>query len=347
MTYTATWANGNAQGRIDPAAQWITLSDPEELADAINRRRLVTYQSAQDYSSRLFSGAYVGGSVIAAASAPPFDNFRTSVVEKILNPPLGGLGGTPPSPESLYWLWPESDPDENKIIVSGVSGVPQGKVGLLQKINGTDHWTDPLLTAARSAAGAVHVNELRVAMESLRRGRWTLPIYFAAGIISVLPDAPWIGNAVANNGTDELRSLGFAYLRTDESPVGGLTNITVRSSSTLEITADYDCAVNVYRCKRPIDYLEDLPTWNEYNPGIGAWSVPGAGGADDAEFIGSIGLTANTPGTVSNDALRAALQAMADGAEQNFLVRRADAGYETITISGRVAVEFDLDAPPN
>jgi len=42
-----------------------------------------------------------------------------------------------------------------------------------------------------------------------------------------------------------------------------------------------------------------------------------------------------------------ALQAMTDGAEQNFLIRRGDAGPQTVGVAGRLVVEFDLDNPPN
>ena len=58
-------------------------------------------------------------------------------------------------------------------------------------------------------------------------------------------------------------------------------------------------------------------------------------------------MTANVTGQLSNAALTTAVQAMIDGAEQNFLVRRSDTGYETIGISGELIVEFDLDTPPN
>jgi magnesium chelatase family protein len=43
----------------------------------------------------------------------------------------------------------------------------------------------------------------------------------------------------------------------------------------------------------------------------------------------------------------AAVQAMLDGAEQNFLFRRADVGFVTLGFTAEVVVEFELDTPPN
>jgi len=114
------------------------------------------------------------------------------------------------------------------------------------------------------------------------------------------------------------------------------------------ITTDTDCTVEAYRCKRPIDFVTDPPTWNEYDPSASAgWATPGGTGAADAVLIGSVTLTANAPGSISNTALQSALQAMVDGAEQNFLLRRSDTGVETIAITASLTVEFDLNSPPN
>jgi len=348
MPYTPTWSNGNAQGLLEPTVYFIKLSDAEEVADAVNRRRLLTYQAQQDFSSQVNSGAYVRHSIVANASAPPFDNFRDALSQKILNATTGGMGGTPPTPASMDWLWPETGTDENKIIVSGAAGVGEGQVGLFQKLNGTNHWTDATLTAGQTAIRAVHFNELRQAVQWIRRGRWELPIYFAAGIISPLPDTPWIGEAIANNGTHELRSTGFLVIRVADSPARGLVNVTVRSSSYLQITADADCTVAVYHCLRPLGFDADRPTWNEYDPSASAgWAAPGGTGGGDATPIGSIGLTADVPGNLSNVALTAALQTMIDGGEQNLLIRRSDTGSATIAVTGKVIIEFDLDSPPN
>ena len=94
MTYQATWTNGTS-GRVTAAVDYICLSDVQEIADAINRRRQLLYQSAQDYSSVIKTGALVGRSVLSLAMAPPFDNFCSAVTGPLLNPTCGTLGGQP------------------------------------------------------------------------------------------------------------------------------------------------------------------------------------------------------------------------------------------------------------
>ena len=181
-----------------------------------------------------------------------------------------------------------------------------------------------------------------------------MPLYFIAGILSILPDTPWLGEGIANNGTDELRNIGYAILRTNHSPPRGLLNVEVRPSSYLELEADRDSTVEVYHCLRAIDFVGHYPastppTWNAYNGGTegGPWQIPGGLGVDDTTYIGSLSLTAEQPQTLSSAALRSALQNMVDGAELNFLIRRADTGPPTIIVRGAVTIEFDLDSPPN
>ena len=348
MSYTPDWTNANAQGRLDPGVHAVCLSDAEEMVEAINRRRLLTYQGEQDFSSHIQTDAYVRASTMATVSSPPFDNFRESLDDKILSPPLGTLGGQPPTPTGMDWLLPVAGDDENEILVSGVGGVPEGKVGLFQKLNGADYWTDPVLTAGDTPIRDVQWNEPRQAVEWIRRGRWELPVYYWVGINSMVPDTPWIGEVIANNGGDELRTIGFAAIRTFEDPVRGLTNVTVRSNSYLQLTADKNCTAEVHACLRPIDFETDRPTWNEYNPAQSwAWSSPGGLGTGDSTPIGSIELTAGTPGNLSGAALTSALQAMVDGAEQNFLVRRVDTDVLGVVIESQLFIEFDLDTPPN
>jgi len=348
MSYFPTWSNGNPQGRVDAGCHSVRLSDGQELAAGINRRRLLVYQSEQQFSSHLQSGAYLRKSTVATSSAPPFDSFRLNLTGSILSPSVGGLGGTPPTPAAMDWLWPISGADENKVLVSGAGGVEEGQVGLLQKINGTGHWTDPTLLAGQTPIRAVHFNELRQAIEWIRRGRWRLPIYLAAGIFSALPETPWTGGGVANNGTDELRALGYAVVRLEETPSKGLNNATVRSASGLKITADSDCTVGAYHCLRPVDWQSDPPTWNEYDPSADeTWATAGGFGAEDSTYLGSVDLEADQPGVISNSSLSAALQAMINGSRQHFLFCRADTGTATVGLTAEVTVEFDIDTPPN
>ncbi|MDY7011754.1 MAG: hypothetical protein SVV80_13535 [Planctomycetota bacterium] len=346
MTYTAEWTNSNAQGRLDAGVHFVRDDDADEQACAVNRRRRLVYLAEQDFSSQIGAGKSVRVTTIAAQLPPPFKNFRSAVTGDILEPAAGGLGGNPASPSGMDWLWPVADADENKILVASSAGA--GQVALFDKLNATGNWTDLILTAGQNAVRAVHFNELRQAVEWIRRGRWRLPVYFSGGIFSQLPDTPWIGSSIANNGTNELRSIGFLRARTGDSPPLGLTNVTARSATIIELTTDTTCDVEIYHCLRAIDFTGDPPTWNEYDPSAsGAWASPGGTGAGDATYIGSMSLTADVTGQLSNTALVSAVQAMIDGAEQNFLVRRSDTGYETVGITGELTVEFDLDTPPN
>jgi hypothetical protein len=346
MAYIPAWTNGNEQGRLEAAVHFARDDDAVELAAAVNRRRRLVYLFEQDFSSQTGPGKPVRAATLATQVPPPFMHFRGAITEDILEPEVGGLGGQPPTPAAMDWLWPIAGVDEDEVIVPSAAG--PGEVALLEKLNGTDHWTDPVLTGGQTAIRAVHFNELRQAMEWVIRGRWRLPVYFTAGIISMYPNTPWVGVSIANNGIDELRSVGFAVIRTTDEPPLGLTNVTVRATTRIELTADTDCQVEIYHCLRPIDFPSDPPTWNEYDPSESEpWSAPGGTGEGDAEFIGSLSLIANVAGQLSNAALADAVQAMIDGAEQDFLLRRLDTGYETIGISGELILEFDLDSPPN
>ena len=344
MSYSANWDNGSAQGRVEPAVHTICLSDAEEVATAVNRRRLLIYKWDQDFSSHVQSGAWVRESTISSETTPPFDSFRINITDKILSPPAGVLGGNPATPAAMDWLWPVSGPDENKILVAGDAGVGEGEVGLLQKLNGTAHWTNSTLTPGGTYVRAVHINELRQAIEWIRRGRWRLPVYLPAGIFSAMPDTPWMGQAVANNGTVELRSLGYAIITPSGTPTRGLVNVAVRSSSSLSITADRECTVEAHHCLRSLLWASDPPTWNEYRPGGNkGWATPGATGQGDSTFIGTVQLQTDAPGSISNSALVSALQNMIDGGKDNFLLRRTDTGPSTANISAEVTIEFELD----
>lgn len=124
--------------------------------------------------------------------------------------------------------------------------------------------------------------------------------------------------------------------------------MTVRCSSRIYLTTDVDCDVEVYRCKRPLLFASDPPTWNEYDPSASVpWETAGCGGASDRAFIGSMSLTKDVENSITGATLAFQLQAMIDGAQQNFMVRRTDTSSATITLTGRVMIEFDVDVPPN
>jgi hypothetical protein len=348
MAYDPQWTHGDPSGQLTGGVHRVHLVDPQEIAAAINRRRLLTYQTQEDYGSHLHSGARVRGSTLDFAGPPPFQNFRTSLTATVLQPPPGSMGGDPPTPIGMDWLWPINDGDENKLLVSGLTPPDPGQVGLVCKINGTNQWTDPSLLSGVIGVRAVHFNELRKAAEYVRRGRWDLPIYWISGLFSLLPDTPWTAGVVAHTVTGELRSVGYAVFRGSESPPLGLANLTVRTSSFVEVTADADCTVEVFHCLRPMDFQNWPATWNEYNPGTAAaWATPGGTGPGDSVSLGTVDLEADVPGQITGSSVAAGFQAIADGAEQNFLIRRVDVAWDSVAIAVRAVIEFDLDTPPN
>ena len=116
----------------------------------------------------------------------------------------------------------------------------------------------------------------------------------------------------------------------------------------MEITADTDCTIEVYHCLRPINFFDNRPTWNEYDPDSStSWSSPGGLGTGDSVYAGSVELIADTPGSFSSTGLTDALQEMVDGAERTFLLRRSDTGGFGVGTTANVTIEFDLDTPPN
>jgi hypothetical protein len=341
---TAQWTNGST-GTLQPAVHAARECDLKELADAANRRLLLTYQAARSYGGILDALCPIRRAPLEGSAGPLVPALRSALAQDVLSAPVGVVGPSPATPLQMQWLWPFDDGDENKTIV-----LPQpldGEVNLLAKLNGQACWTDPSLAAAR--VRAVHVNELRRAAEALVRGRWTLPLYMPTGLFSLLPDAPWIGMTVANSGAAELRAVAAVLLSTGDSSPRGLTGVRARSASFIELTADCDCTLELYRCLRDVAPWSDPPTWNEYAPASSlGWQSPGALGAQDAQLVGTLDLLAGTPGRLSSESLRAAIDCMIDGAPQRWLLRRADTGYETITITGGlVVVEFDLACPPN
>lgn len=342
MPYSATWTNGHP--RVQPGVHGIRLCDVQELAAAINRRRRLTFQNDDDFSSRICQLADVRQSLLAGGGPLPFTDFRTNITSSILSPPVGVLPGMPPSPTSMHWLWPHADANEDKVIVNAAPA--SGQVNLFQGMGGPSNWTDPLLSAGMNVR-AVHMNELRGAVECLTRGRWKLPVYLAGGLFSLLPDSSWFGGAVANNGSAELRTVGFSLPRTGNEPQG-LTAVNVRPSSRIEIIADLNCQVQIFRCKRAVDFYSDLPTWKQYAPAANlSWSQSGGTGGDDASEIGTLAMQEGQWSSLSGELVTQAMQSMIDGQPPNLLVRRSDIGGETVSLEMLLVIEFDLASPPN
>ena len=155
----------------------------------------------------------------------------------------------------------------------------------------------------------------------------------------------WVGGMVGRSQAGELRTCGFAKFlgpgAAGQEP--GLRGVDVLEGSRIEITADCDCDLAVYRCTRAIDFANDPPTWNQYAPaGAGAWSAPGGLGEADAEWMGQIHATSGQVASLGGEGVTAALQAVVDGALPNFTLARVDSGPETVGLTVFVVVEFDL-----
>jgi len=335
------WTNGSGTPKRVGVGDFVKTPDFTEIATAINRRRLLIYRFQRDWSDYFPPTAadWVRYGPISSMSSPPADALRKEIVSNLIGAPTGGLGGDPAGPQALDWLDGDGD-----LIVTGTPG--EDEVNLFSLINGGSNWTDPSLSTG-TFCRAVHLNELRKAMEVLRHGRWKLPIYFCMGIFSLMPDYNWIGEIIGHNDEgDECRSIGYSVFITDDEPPRGLSEVAARSSSYIELTADTDCTVAVYHGIRTLEPYYDPPTWNEYQDGS-SWASPGALGSGDSRSIGSVSLTADEPGTVGGAALAAELTKIVDGEPPYFLIRRSDTGPETIKITGSLVIEFDLDVPPN
>ncbi len=312
MAYNPSWSNGTG-GTIVSPDHHIELIDAEEIGDALDRRRRIAFWSGFDFSGDLFEGAYVKGST--------FGSFRSKIVSDVWGANYGALGGSPPTPLAVDWVWPISDGDQGTKLTGAF---------VFDKLNGTGAWGSS--ASDRAPIEALDINELRQAIEWTRNGDWQLPIYTTAGILSTVPNMPWIGDVIANNGTDELRSVGWAVVYYDDR---GIQNATARSSKVV-VSVDIACTVGVYHCQYPVDF-DNPPTWN--NP----WSSPG--GLADSTLIGTASCSPGSPGTISG--VSTAFQAMLDGSEQNFLFRRMDTGTETITMTAIFHANFELNTPPN
>ena len=109
MSYAANWTNGNVSGRVEAGSHWISLTDVQEQASGINRRRRLTYQFDEEFE------------IDDDVCTSPTSDFRTEITG-LLSAPTGGLGGTPPTPGAMEWLWSIADSDENKQIISSSPG---------------------------------------------------------------------------------------------------------------------------------------------------------------------------------------------------------------------------------
>jgi len=359
VAYNPDWTDGDRVAVGDHAR----LTYLRELTEAVNRRFNVLYAPAVDYS------AYTGGGFIrpqiCAGSLVTPPHLRLAVTERIISHGRAGcLGGSPASPSSMKWLWPEAGADFGKEISYAVTP-PEGKVSIWSylgsEVPGGGGFTDPFLTGERKFIRAKHVNELRQVLEWLRYGRWEMPWYMAAGMHSWWPDTPWWGDIVANDGSDEVRILGMASVRLDQCwpyPAGdlrGLVDATV-TGGWFDIAADVDgswppdpdvsATIGLYRCTKRVPFeMEDGPSWNNWC-NASAWSTPG--GLGDCELIGSLSVPhshRDWPVFYRLSAGSAAFQAMVNGSPNVILARRMDTGPEAVLVQVRCGIEFELNGP--
>ena len=165
MAYTPTWNNGTA-GRVVTAEHYVRESDADELAQAVNRRRRLVYLADRDYSGEHGQGTSVRARLIGGHEQV-YHGLRAALAEEVITPVCGRLGGDPETPLSMEWLWPLADDDAGKVIVTGEAGT--GQVNIFQRLNEGSTWAGDVLPGRYIEAG--HVNELRQALEWLRRGR--------------------------------------------------------------------------------------------------------------------------------------------------------------------------------
>ncbi len=340
MSYQPNWTQGDG-GRLSPGKHWVRDDDLLDIARELNRRRNLGYVNSQSIDNQVAPGLLARLYTMQGLSAPPFDSLRKAAMD-ILSMPAGLSGGVPASPAAVEWLWPDAGADYGKTIVASM---PQaGQVELLAKLNTPSGWTDPNL--AGRYIRAVHVNELRWCMEKVCRGRWRLPVYSIAGIISVMPDSGWVGGIVARNVYSEVRAMAHVTMCGDGEFGGlgqGLINVNVLPSSLLHVTADQPCTIGVYQLLRHIDFTGNPPSWRWYDPDGGLeWTSPGGLGGGDAAFLGQVTIPANGLGTISTAALTGAMQNMVDGQESNFIFARVDSSYAAAAFTAEAAVDFEL-----
>ena len=350
MSYLPSWTGADPVALL-PAIDSVRMTHLREVQQAIARRQRLTFWPAGAYD--LSNTPPRDIALAPLAQDPPGGRSLRGAVAALMQPAAGGVAGDPPTPVAMQWLWPVAGPDEGKILLP-VAADSEREVGLFQKLSGIADWTDAQVAAGQCGIRAVHVNELRRSVELLRRGRWRLPLYLSAGMLSSIPDAAWFGGRIANTGAQELRTLGFAQVAIGQgAAMLGLRDVHVRQGTGIDLLAQENCTVEVYRCLRGVSFSDNPPTWNQFDPaGDGDWSAPGGAGVADAVLLGSIDLPVGQVTTFSSPALAQAVAAMIPtGDEQpapaNFMLRRADVSAGAVEVAADLVVEFDLAGPPN
>ena len=311
---TIAWTNGSG-GRVN-GTNWVRALDFVEIANRINRLRALEFLGPDN----TLGAPFVADTGIA----------WTPGVYELRNAYPGIISGRDASPACNYmrWLADSGSP------ISPSTSPPGGETSFFSLLNGGTNWT-----GSGPWVAAVDLNELRKGMELLTHGLWKFPVYLDGGLFSPLPTTPWFGGSVAYSSTyGELRTVGFVEFNLDGTPMTGLTNVTVRSSSKIWVTGSAACTVEVGRVTMPLSVNGGVSrtwgrTWNS------PWSTPGG----DFAAIGSASLSPGTPVAIP---AASAIQTMIDSgpALQNILIRKtAPDNMATVNVSASVDVEFDMN----
>jgi hypothetical protein len=361
-TYNPAWSNANSTGLVDSTC-FHSRSALDEIAAAINRRRLLVLQNPFDYASLLnprpFISQYVIDDSLELSPADNAPNFRQAIIQRILGASPGqDIAYMPTNPTSMVWLWPLADADENKTIVTWLGSPSATQVGLYNRLNGGSTWTDYNLDVGALVtqdARAVHVNELRLALEWLRRCRWTMPVYGWYGLVNSMSGTPWMSGIFGADGANDVRAVFGPRLHI-EHPNGlplGLHNVRPLSAS-LSLTSSQSCVVEVRQILRPITIgVNGMASWDFHNNATQSpWAQGGATGPGDSEVVcGPISMTANVPLVLDIHNTAGWLTMWQSMLDQNsppyFLIRRLDTGPTLMNLSNAsVTLDFELNSPP-
>jgi hypothetical protein len=136
----------------------------------------------------------------------------------------------------------------------------------------------------------------------------TEPIIFRDGAFSVLPDTPWIGACIANDGHSELRAIGTA-----DCP----------GARGLELRADADCVVAVDAIDAREQNARSPRTWNDL------LRTP-------TSHLGCAALSAGQPFELHGESVGRVLAAAANGDVLELAIRRLDHARGTVLVAAQL-----------
>ena len=327
MVYNYSWTTQDSEGKVTAGKDYASRLNLQELATAIKRRLKLCFVNKPDCLTVKY---------ISSGDLAQMENLITDILDQPAF--TGGLYDS--KPFSMRWINPLPDTNSNKLLTSSISN---DRLCIYELVNGRDQFTRAL--DFENKIRALHINELRKVVEILRMGCWQSTVSFMSGIFTDDKDFPFAESVICNNNDLEIRAIGRTALHDTEG--NGLSNVTIRPESSMQFSTSEDCKIAVYRCKRRVDVYLNQPTWNQYNPEENLnWSTPGGLGESDAELIGTGTISGLTPITFSGTIVQQTLQAIANGAPCNFIVKRLDTGSEFINVSGCINAYWEINSPP-